>query len=191
MGARRETAWQVGDYRVGVRASALGKVGVVSAHSDRLPHSVSESYVAISPLAARASTIHLHRAAMDSGDDELVCDGDDGPEDLGGSDNEHVSSTASTLGQDRTPSARTPSSRKDHGKTSGRPSKLVAGKKKCSTRLKMKPLEEFALNSGHSTTPCRRALDNIRTASAKQGQSAWYTEQVSNQVPRLKLVDAY
>ena len=63
----------------------------------------------------------------------------------------------------------------------GRPSKTTAGKKTCGACCKCKPCCEFALNSNFCTNPCRRALDNVGNACARQGQSEWFKEQTATQ----------
>ena len=74
---------------------------------------------------------------------------------------------------------------------SGRSTKVIFGKKICSCCGKIKALSEFKGNASACAQPCRRALDNTRTACEKQGQMEWYKEQVKTPAGQLRLVHVY
>ena len=77
------------------------------------------------------------------------------------------------------------------GRGAGIPTKVIAGKKLCNTCLKQKPLHELGLGKSSCLAPCQRALDNLRNAAQKQGQTEWLKDQVNTLEGTMRLVNAY
>ena len=167
-----------------------------------LTHAIRSQFGTNLRIASRIFSLVSSVVIMASGEDELEGDLDADEADSDGDREEEAANAedANSKSADAEDVEPPPvdiwkgGGRKGKGKggkaPGGRPSLVIGGKKKYGGCGRMAPITEFTSGSKYENL-CRRAQQNIRTASISQGEAPWYNETFEDEESRYGVIRNY